>query len=31
MGLIRNVHHVAIICSDYRRSLDFIPKYLGLK
>ena len=31
MGLIRNVHHVAIICSDYRRSLDFYTQVLGFE
>ena len=25
------VHHIAIICSDYRRSLDFYTHVLGLK
>ena len=25
------VHHIAIICSDYRRSLDFYTQVLGLK
>jgi len=25
------VHHIAIICSDYRRSLDFYTYVLGLK
>ena len=25
------VHHIAIICSDYRRSLDFYTKTLGLR
>ena len=29
MNLSR-VHHIAIICSDYRRSLDFYTKTLGL-
>lgn len=31
MGLIRNVHHVAVICSDYRRSLDFYTRILGFE
>ena len=30
MNLSR-VHHIAIICSDYRRSLDFYTKTLGLR
>ena len=25
-----NVHHIAIICSDYRRSLEFYTRVLGL-
>ena len=25
-----NVHHIAIICSDYQRSLDFYTRVLGL-
>ena len=27
---LNNVHHIAIICSDYRRSLDFYTRLLGL-
>lgn len=27
---LNKVHHVAIICSDYRRSLDFYTRLLGL-
>ena len=28
---LSKVHHIAIICSDYRRSLDFYTKTLGLR
>ena len=28
---LSKVHHVAIICSDYQRSLDFYTKTLGLR
>ena len=28
---LNNVHHIAIICSDYRRSLDFYTRVLGLR
>lgn len=28
---IKNFHHVAIICSDYRRSKDFYTKTLGFE
>ena len=28
---VSKVHHIAIICSDYRRSLDFYTKALGLR
>lgn len=28
---LRRVHHIAIICSDYRRSLDFYTRVLGLR
>ena len=31
MPLISKVHHVAIICSDYARSLRFYTKVLGLE
>lgn len=31
MELIRRVHHVAVICSDYRRSLDFYTQVLGFE
>ncbi len=27
---LNKVHHVAIICSDYRRSLDFYTRILGM-
>ena len=27
---LNKVHHIAIICSDYRRSLDFYTRLLGL-
>lgn len=27
---LNRIHHVAIICSDYRRSLDFYTRILGL-
>lgn len=28
---LNKVHHIAIICSDYRLSLDFYTRFLGLK
>ena len=28
---LSKVHHIAIICSDYRRSLDFYSQALGLR
>lgn len=28
---INRVHHIAIICSDYRRSLEFYTEVLGLR
>lgn len=28
---LNKVHHIAIICSDYRLSLDFYTRVLGLK
>lgn len=28
---LNKVHHIAIICSDYQRSLDFYTRVLGLK
>ena len=28
---LNKVHHIAIICSDYQRSLDFYTRILGLK
>ena len=28
---LSKVHHIAIICSDYQRSLDFYTKTLGLR
>lgn len=28
---LNKVHHTAVICSDYRRSLDFYTKVLGLR
>ena len=28
---LRKVHHIAIICSDYQRSLDFYTRVLGLR
>ena len=28
---LNGIHHIAIICSDYRRSLDFYTKVLGLE
>ena len=28
---LRKVHHIAIICSDYQRSLDFYTHVLGLR
>ncbi|QDH79565.1 VOC family protein [Echinicola soli] len=30
MGFIRGVHHIAIICSDYKRSKAFYTEVLGL-
>jgi glyoxylase I family protein len=29
-GLLKNVHHIAIICSDYERSKRFYTEILGL-
>lgn len=31
MLYLNKVHHIAVICSDYRRSLDFYTRVLGLK
>ncbi|GGF16740.1 SMU1112c/YaeR family gloxylase I-like metalloprotein [Echinicola rosea] len=31
MGFIKSVHHIAIICSDYKRSKTFYTEILGLK
>lgn len=28
---LNKVHHIAVICSDYQRSLDFYTRILGLK
>ncbi len=28
---LNKVHHIAVICSDYRRSLDFYTRILGLR
>lgn len=28
---LTKVHHIAIICSDYRRSLDFYTRILGMR
>ena len=28
---LNGIHHIAIICSDYQRSLDFYTKVLGLE
>ena len=28
---LNSVHHIAIICSDYRRSMDFYTRVLGLR
>lgn len=28
---LNKIHHIAIICSDYRRSLDFYTQVLGLR
>lgn len=28
---LNNVHHIAVICSDYSRSLDFYTRALGLE
>lgn len=28
---LNKVHHIAIICSDYQRSLDFYTRILGMK
>jgi len=28
---VNKVHHIAIICSDYQRSLDFYTRVMGLK
>ncbi len=30
MSLLRNVHHIAIICSDYQKSKFFYTEVLGL-
>lgn len=30
-GIIKKVHHVAVICSDYAKSLEFYTKVLGLE
>lgn len=30
MLFLRKVHHIAIICSDYKRSLDFYTQVLGM-
>ena len=29
--MLKGIHHVAIICSDYNRSKDFYTRILGLK
>jgi glyoxylase I family protein len=29
--MLKKIHHVAIICSDYKRSKDFYTKILGLE
>lgn len=29
--MLKSVHHVAVICSDYRRSKDFYTRVLGLE
>ena len=31
MLYLNKVHHIAIICSDYQRSLDFYTRILGMK
>jgi glyoxylase I family protein len=31
MICLQNIHHIAIICSDYRRSKHFYTQVLGLK
>jgi glyoxylase I family protein len=31
LGMLRRVHHIAIICSDYQRSLRFYTETLGLR
>lgn len=31
MGVIKNIHHVAIICSEYKKSKEFYTKILGLE
>lgn len=31
MLYLNKVHHIAVICSDYQRSLDFYTRILGLK
>lgn len=31
MVVLNKIHHVAIICSDYERSLDFYTRVLGCK
>ena len=30
-NIIRKVHHVAVICSDYAKSLEFYTNIIGLK
>ena len=30
MGLLRGIHHIAIICSDYEKSKNFYTEILGL-
>lgn len=30
MVVISHIHHIAVICSDYERSLDFYTRILGL-
>lgn len=29
--MLKNIHHIAIICSDYERSKDFYTRILGLE
>jgi len=31
MGSLKSIHHVAIICSDYRKSKEFYTETLGLR